>query len=279
MDRFATLRHGLVGAWCPSLGSSGLSLIDRSGRGNHGTLTNMAGQDNWRASGSGLALNFDGSNDHVLLPSSITASTSLPFSVTAWVYIRDLTTQQYPHIVTVATSGGSFPFELIVSAQANYLGLGFGSATTWPTGRTGVAFPTAQWVHVAVTYSAASVAVASFAGYVGGDPRAFVSGAGYSGLTNSTVIGGVAGGGSSNFVFGLVDDVRIYNRVLTPSEVGVLASQRGIGLVPTGRTATKFPTTLYQRVGGVWTPTQPHVNVGGVWKPASPAINVGGVWR
>jgi hypothetical protein len=60
-----SIRQGLIRAWCPSLGASGLTLIDRSGQNAHGTLTNMAGQDNWQASGSGVALNFDGVNDYV----------------------------------------------------------------------------------------------------------------------------------------------------------------------------------------------------------------------
>jgi SSS family solute:Na+ symporter len=51
---YPSLRQGLVGAWCPSLGASGLSLIDRSGRNARGTLTNMGGQDNWQASGTGV---------------------------------------------------------------------------------------------------------------------------------------------------------------------------------------------------------------------------------
>lgn len=84
---------------------------------------------------------------------------------------------------------------------------------------------------------------------------------------------------SNRFGAGSLDDVRVYNRTLTLAEIKLLASQRGIGLVPTGRTVTKFPTTLYQNVGGVWKPTQAQVNVGGTWKTASPATNVGGVWK
>ena len=58
---------GLVGAWCPSLGPSGYTLLDRSGRGNHGTLTNMDAGSDWLGMPGGWALDFDGTNDSVAI--------------------------------------------------------------------------------------------------------------------------------------------------------------------------------------------------------------------
>lgn len=57
-----------VGWWCPSLQSpGGTRLHDLSGRQNWGTLTNMA-TDDWIVSGGRGALDFDGSNDYVSIP-------------------------------------------------------------------------------------------------------------------------------------------------------------------------------------------------------------------
>ena len=56
---------GLVGAWCPSLGPSGYTLLDRSGRGRHGTLTNMNAGSDWVGSPGGWAIDFDGTNDYI----------------------------------------------------------------------------------------------------------------------------------------------------------------------------------------------------------------------
>ena len=61
------LLTGLVGAWCPSLGPSGYTLLDRSGRGNHGTLTNMDAASDWVGTPGGWALDYDGTNDYVQL--------------------------------------------------------------------------------------------------------------------------------------------------------------------------------------------------------------------
>lgn len=55
---------GLIGAWCPSLGPSGYTLLDRSGRGNHGTLRNTDATF-WQGSRFGWSMKFDGTNDYV----------------------------------------------------------------------------------------------------------------------------------------------------------------------------------------------------------------------
>jgi len=81
------LRRGLVGAWVPSLGVTGNTLRDASGRNNHGTLTNMDPATDWQTSGGGL-LDFDGSDDYVLLPSR---SVELPFSLSIWFRSANLT--------------------------------------------------------------------------------------------------------------------------------------------------------------------------------------------
>ena len=56
---------GLVGAWSPPLGPTGLTLFDQSGYGNDGTLTNMDPATDWMMTEKGWALDFDGSNDYV----------------------------------------------------------------------------------------------------------------------------------------------------------------------------------------------------------------------
>jgi len=84
-----TVLNGLVGAWCPSLGPSGYTLLDRSGRGNHGALTNMDAASDWVGTPGGWALDFDGVNDNV--PTDIEATKVIPsgkpFSVSLWVYL------------------------------------------------------------------------------------------------------------------------------------------------------------------------------------------------
>lgn len=62
---FPELWDGVVGAWCPSLGPTGLRLHDHSRRNNWGTLTNMDAATDWTISGGQYALDFDGTDDTV----------------------------------------------------------------------------------------------------------------------------------------------------------------------------------------------------------------------
>lgn len=63
----ANLWHGLIGAWHPPLGPTGLTLFDQSGYGNHGALLNMDPGTDWVMTEKGWALDFDGGNDMICL--------------------------------------------------------------------------------------------------------------------------------------------------------------------------------------------------------------------
>ncbi len=64
---------------------SGSTASDSSGNGNTGTLYNM-NDDDWVAGVLGTALDFDGSNDHIMVPddSSMSFGTG-PFSISFWI--------------------------------------------------------------------------------------------------------------------------------------------------------------------------------------------------
>jgi len=83
------LWNGLVGAWMPSLGVTGDTLRDVSGNGNHGTLTNMDPATDWVTSEKGLALDFDKTNDIVIVndPNGFfRRSGTDDLSVACWIY-------------------------------------------------------------------------------------------------------------------------------------------------------------------------------------------------
>ena len=279
---YQTLRNGLVGAWCPSLGATGYTLLDRTRYGRNGILTNMAGQLSWVGSGESVALNFDGSNDYVSLPSSVSIAIGSPFTVSLWAYTINLTTQLYPHLCTFFTPGQTVPFEIAVSAQSGYVGVVFGSALgIWNTWRADPSWQSGRWNHVAVTYNGGATNVSSsFGVFVNGMAISVTTANSFSTLTNASTLGGVAGGGTTNFLFGYMDDVRLYSRVLRQSEGSVLASRRGIGLAPQRqRRFRKIGNQWYINVGGTWKPAAAFLNVGGTWKAADGRLNVAGTWK
>lgn len=83
------LSDGLVGYWSAWLGSSGYRLLDRTGRGNHGTLTNMDAGTDWVGATiqgrSGYALDFDNTNDVVSVP-HLSYLDSGHFTISCWYF-------------------------------------------------------------------------------------------------------------------------------------------------------------------------------------------------
>ena len=59
---------GLQALWTPPVTPTGLTWRDQSMHHNHGTLTNMDPATDWVPSPHGWALDFDGSDDHVMIP-------------------------------------------------------------------------------------------------------------------------------------------------------------------------------------------------------------------
>ena len=223
LNRYASLRQGLVGCWVPSLGASGFRLIDRSGYGNHGTLTNMDPGTDWVPSGGKLALDFDGVDD---LASATTKIQAGSLSISAWVFIRtlDSTTRYIAAVQNSGLDGGrmlrinsanQIQFEIIGSAikDAN-----------------GAALSTGRWIHVAGIKDAGSTGYVYQDGIQSGSVA--LSGVTYTAeLSNFTL--GRRPDSTANFLNGQLDDIRIYNRALTPSEISLLyTGGRGVGLMP-----------------------------------------------
>jgi len=96
------------------------------------------------------------------------------------------------------------------------------------------------------------------------------------------VAGGASHIGMNNFTAyfpGQIADVRVYNRVLTLSEIRLLASRRGIGLQPLPDRGGGLPRKLSVNVGGTWRDGDAYVNTGSGWRLGIPSVNVGGTWR
>jgi hypothetical protein len=265
---YPSLRQGLVGAWCPSLGATGYTLLDRSGYGRNGTLTNMDGQQNWQATQGGLALKFDGTNDVVTVP---TTGIGLPAALTASAWVRlSAVTSSFQILISTDGALGSGGYAI---AQNNS-GILYGAIASGY--RNAPAAATANvWYHCAVSGLTGA----------GQQPLFFVNGALQTGnnaaissigAIKTLTIGALA---ASSYSSAWIDDVRVYNRVLTASEIGILASRRGIGLTPLPNTRATYPTKFQIRVAGTWREADAYQNVGGAWKAAPPAIKVAGVWK
>lgn len=258
-----SLRQGLIRAWCPSLGASGLTLIDRSGQNAHGTLTNMAGQDNWQASGSGVALNFDGADDYVACGATLTGA----FTYSSWFWLR--TFGASGKAIHSNTANGAIYLPAIRSTTVIVQGDSSGQ-------RAFTASPSLnQWSHVCVRRQPDNL-VSVFINGVELAPT--TSPATITAAFTLNSLGRYAG--NTGYLWdGYLDDIRIYDRAITLSEIRLLASRRGIGLTPLPDRAAGMPRKLFVNHAGTWRNGDAFVNTGSGWRLGIPFVNAGGTWK
>ncbi len=259
--KYASLRQGLVGAWCPSLGPSGNTLLDRSGYGNHGTLTNMDAGTDWVASRYGGALDFDGVNDHVVIGdvlNSVFVGASAKFTLSAWVY----PTSTGNLAVFAKNADSNFledqrQFVLRVNnLKLTFVWFGALLATDFRLIESNASIPINQWSHVAVTFDATvsnpdNKAAFAINGISAPHTLILSTGSPVS-IQNGTArlaLGAFSGSSGSAFFqpfSGQLNDLRIYSSVIDNHRSFLLASEPGIGLKPE-RTSVFFGSTSNRR--------------------------------
>lgn len=218
---------GIVGWWPLNEGTSTVAH-DISGYSNNGTLTNMDASTDWISGKRGKALDFDGSNDHIPVGNGSTLNITGPLTVSAWVYFSSLASE------TIVSKWGlddnsNFSWLLF----ANHFGSGrvdflvSGNGTGYVSVNTGNGYVrTGQWYHIVGVYDTTTTKM-----YVDGNLIATNSTSIPSSLKSVTVpvtIGADYDRPDNNETFyrpfnGKIDDVRIYNRALTATDVSALA--------------------------------------------------------
>lgn len=214
-DTNGTLLSGLVGYWKMDEGSwSGAgSVIDSSGYNNHGTPQNNV---NVATGNFGNAGDFDGTDDYVNAGNG--ASLNLAgkdITYSAWIKPTNFTTPPYPTML----DNGDYRFTLGFRNSAT-------STTTLESWINGTRYnsintiTSGAWTHIAVTL-VNSTRQLRF--YINGseDTTQTIS-------ANPTGFGTqYLGSGYSSFsrgYRGLIDDARVYERVLSPAEIALLSS-------------------------------------------------------
>jgi hypothetical protein len=196
--------------------ASGTVATDTSGRGNHGTIsgaTRVAGR-----TGAGSALLFDGVNDWVTVADSSTLDLTTALTIEAWVNpalvngwetlvlkergVGDMAYGLYAADGTTAQGG--------VDGPAGYANIGGVHRAV----RQNAGLALGTWAHVAVTYDGATQRL-----YVNGALVASRAQTGNMAVSASPLrIGGNAAW-AGEFFQGLIDDVRVYGRALSATEI------------------------------------------------------------
>jgi len=247
-DPYASLKQGLVGCWIPSVSGSGLLLPDLSGRGNHGVLTNMAASA-WVAYQRGIALDLDGINDFVNCGYSPSFDLSAVRSITGWINARAFDgAVQINDIVTTDHITSNRGWSVLAwDFNNNDTDAAIGVYTVGTGGGDRNLYTSSElmavntWYHFAVCTPDALLTVADVKIFLNGREQSLTNASAGTFTTARTLtsvntlnIGRRPDIASQDLHWnGLIDDVRLYSRVLTPHEIHLLAtSEPGIGFKP-----------------------------------------------
>ena len=187
---------------------SGATLTDVSGNNNHGALTNGPV---WTTAGKyGGALTFDGINDLVSINDAPSLDLTTGMTLEAWV--KPSTVSGWRTVVLKEIPGNlAYAMFANQSAQRPGAEIRVGSTTYNSSGT--AALSTTAWTHLAVTYDGSILRF-----YVNGAQAGSRSVSGGMVTSSSPLrIGGNLIWGE--YFRGQIDDVRIYNGALTPSQI------------------------------------------------------------
>lgn len=279
-DRFSAIRRGMIGAWCPSIDGIGTVIPDRSTRSNN--LTNAASRAVAQRGGYGLYIS--GSSD-AAVATNANAQRALNGATTATLtgWVRRNTSSSHVSFGFTGDSATGNRFSILWFTD------GVIYASVESGGNTGFVFTAAindtAWAHLAFTFDGSLATASRPTVYYNGVaqaatvfatiPTSLSSALGTFALgrDNTTRLSANAGAA------GWINDVRVFNRVLTLREIRLLASQQGIGLTPTRHRRASALSQFWLRDAGVWKRATPFINVGGTWKRGTPKIRAGGVWK
>ena len=282
----SSLRQGLVGAWCPSLTASGLTLLDRSGLGRHASLTGFSSS----AITGGLSLSGNGTTAQGAVGDYPQARAS-KLTLSAWIRIpaqgAAIKALFASYSQNTAVAGITAGINIANTSQ-NKLSIVVGNNTGTSVANYGIWQCPATVAddslhHVAITVDPTgnvSFFVDGVSSSASRDSGTAIIPPVYA-TANYVTIGAerTSGAAVGKHWPGLIDDLRVYNRALTLAEIRLLASRRGIGLTPLPDRAAGLPRRFSVNVGGDWREADSYVNVAGVWRLGQPSVNVGGVWR
>lgn len=271
-----SLRQGLVGAWCPSLGGGASLLPDFGPRRAHLTCTSVALQ----GTSGGVAAETNGTSSvaqTTAVASVLNGSTTA--SVSCWLW-RSATTQ------TVAAGFANSALGALTNCR-RVSAIWFTDANIYvsvengPPAYASTPLSGTGWRHVAWSFTGAGASNATRLSVFVDGIAVTPSFTGTMPSSLSTDLGPFCVGKDSTDRFGAgrYDDIRVYNRALTASEIRLLASRRGIGLSPLPDRAAGMPRKLSVNVGGVWRPADAYVHDGTAFRLSDAKINVGGVWK
>ena len=204
--------------WLKLNESAGTVAADSSGSGSNGTLNGGA---TWQPAGGQLlgAAQFNGTDSYLNVPDAASLDGTGAFTLTYWFKVNTINGAGLVSKRTNITDNNAYTTFLQTDGRLNV-----DIDTNNDRFASNTAFSTATWYHVAVVFDGTLAAASRVRLYVNGvlDTIAGETSASVPNYTSSLKVG-ITHVGSTAFLDGLVDDVRLYRRALPASEVASLA--------------------------------------------------------
>ena len=234
-----SLTNGLVGLWSFDGNDVTDKVYDRSSQGNHGGFLGGATSSAKVLGTLGQALTFDGIDDYIDLGTGSRSVLNGSRTATVAFWIKTATTTQVVPIGTYDGSGDE-GFEIVINkgsvtdaGKINFFSFSnfFVAENYYTTSDTSVTDN--NWHHIVVTWEIFAGTVPNVSLFFDGVSQALTAQSNasvpaYTTFDQNIYIGARNNVGSPNAPFpGLLDDVRIYNRVLTAGEAKQLYNMGG----------------------------------------------------
>lgn len=202
---------------------------DASGNGNHGYViigeggTNAATSTAWQNGESGVfngSLDFDGTDDYVEKKVVNFQSNDSQGSISAWIKISGTGNQEI--FATSDTGTENYFFGFLVEASAGNIRVTQKNNDTLDDVSATTAVNDGNWHHVVLTSDGSSYSM-----FVDGKEEVLTVGSGSNSgdwfsdttLRDNFVIGALVRTSITNYIDGLIDDIRVYNYARSPSQI------------------------------------------------------------
>ncbi len=204
----SSLNNGLVGMW--SFNSKDLSdkVYDRSGNGNDGYVNGRATSTLKTIGKVGQALDFDGTADYVYLGTPASLFPTSAITMSAWIR---------PDQLASASQIVSNDDALTISNQMRTQGTGIRCSISNTTSTQGSTLVVDEWAHVACVYDGANII--NYINGVNVGSSALTGSISYPNSNTEPWRIGRRGDAAPGYFNGRIDEVRIYDRALTASEM------------------------------------------------------------
>jgi len=185
--------------------TSGTTAVDASGNGHDGTFM---GDPQWVSGKLGNALEFDGSGDYLDCGASPDFEIPVNITIACWIKVN-VFDKSWQAIMTTSDSS----WRVHRSSTTN--NIAWGTSGLNPTDLTGTTdVSTGDWFHVGCVYDGAQKLL-----YINGALDASSNSTGNITTSTMPVYIGENSGATGRFWDGLIDDIRIYKRALTETEI------------------------------------------------------------